>query len=84
MDTESTLAILNPVIQYGFAGFCAILLAIIVWLMKRLMDLLEQNNRVLAENTGVIKSLYAQGDKTKEAVWEMREEFLRRPCISQK
>jgi hypothetical protein len=73
---------LSPIVQYGFAGFCAVLLGIVVWLMNRVMQLIEQNNKVVSDNTAVMIKIHEQSDKTKEAVWEMREEFLRRPCIA--
>ena len=34
--------IVQPVVQYGFLGFSAVLLAVVIWLIRRLLVLLEQ------------------------------------------
>ena len=50
---------MTPVLQYGFAGFAAILLAIIVWLIHQLIKLIRENNDVIAHNSQVIQKLLA-------------------------
>ena len=52
-------SIMTPVLQYGFAGFAAILLAIIVWLIQQLIKLIRENNDVIAHNSQVIQKLLA-------------------------
>jgi len=52
----------NPVIQYGFAGLSLILLGFLWWLMKNLIRLIEDNNKVIVENTDVIRSLIKNSD----------------------
>lgn len=50
-------AILTPIIQWGFAGFSAVLLAMLAWMAKRLFIVIEGNTKVIAENTQAIDGL---------------------------
>ena len=45
-----TTPIMSPLIQYGFAGFSLILLAVLVWLIRELLIVLKANNRVMQLN----------------------------------
>lgn len=38
-------AILAPVVQYGFAGLCAIQLVFIAWLVRRILEAFERNTK---------------------------------------
>ena len=55
---EINQVVSDPIIQYGFAGFCSVLLGIIVWLIKRfsalLIKLYERNDQVIDRNTRAI------------------------------
>ena len=58
------VGILKPIFQYGFAGFCALLLGIICWRMycgdqqfRELMTLQSQTNTVIEQNTSAIREL---------------------------
>ena len=44
----------QPIVQYAFAGFCAVLTGIIVWLIKELLKVIRDCNRVIAANTKMI------------------------------
>lgn len=44
-------SIMDSVAQYGFAGFCVVLLCIIVWLIKQLLEVIRANNAVIERNT---------------------------------
>ena len=60
----------TPIAQYGAAGFCMVLLAIIVWLIKQLLCVIERSNQINAElgkaltqNTAAVRSLYESMEK---------------------
>ncbi len=46
--------ILAPVIQYGFAGFSAVLLGILVWMIRILLSVVRESNKVISENTTAV------------------------------
>lgn len=46
--------ITQPIVQYAFAGFCAVLVGIVVWLIKELLKIIKESNRVIAANTRMI------------------------------
>lgn len=58
------LKILQPVVQYGFAGLCVLLLAMIGWQMHcndqrfdKLLDMQRETNQVIERNTAAIGEL---------------------------
>lgn len=64
LDQGIKISMLQPIMQYGFASMCAVLLGIMVWMMKtndtRFNDLLEmqkQTNSVIERNTAAIEAL---------------------------
>lgn len=74
--------IMAPLIQYGFAGFSLILLAVLVWLIRELLIVLKANNKVIAENTQAIKSVDKNTTATFDIMVEIKDELLKRPCIA--
>lgn len=69
-------------IQYGFAGMCLILLAMLFWIVKALVKLLEANQVVISKNNQVMASL---DDHIREDIKLNRSIFnklLARPCIA--
>lgn len=83
MDAQATTSIMNPLIQWGFAGLCLILLGILVWLIRQLLEVLKENNRVIAMNTQAIQKVGVTAESTLEVAIELKNELLRRPCIAQ-
>ena len=79
---DSTRLFLNPVIQYGFAGLCVILLGILVWLVKQLLGVIDRNNEVIATNTLAIQAVDANTKEAKDVTIELKDELYRRPCIA--
>jgi F0F1-type ATP synthase membrane subunit b/b' len=79
---DSTRLLLNPVIQYGFAGLCVILLGILVWLVKQLLGVIDRNNEVIATNTLAIQAVDANAKEAKDVTIELKDELYRRPCIA--
>ena len=71
--------IFQDYIQWGFAGFCFILVAIIVWLIKTynsinernsiaLVNVIEKNNKVLANIFDGLKSVKESEDQLKYSI----------------
>ena len=80
---------LSPVIQYGFAGFAAVLLAIVVWLISmliksngRVLEAMQSNTVVIAKNNEIINKQAATLDKVETAVWTLHNKIISRPCIA--
>ena len=67
--------------QYGFAGFCAILMGVIVWLIRRLLDVLNQTNTVVADNTNTIRDLGRQNGEEFTLLRSLYDRLLTRPCL---
>jgi len=86
---DATTQILsNPAIQWGFAGFCLILLGIVVWMVKNLQiaygenrKLLAETVKVIADNTQAIKAVDQGQSDSKNVLIELKTELLRRPCL---
>jgi hypothetical protein len=54
MDTPDQLVTLTPALQWGFAGFSLILVGVIVWMIRRLLDVLRSNTEALSQLTNVV------------------------------
>lgn len=70
--------------QYGFAGFAVLLVGVIVWLVSRLLAVLEQTNAVIARNTEAttdlresIRLLDRKTDDELSLLRKMREDLIR-------
>jgi F0F1-type ATP synthase membrane subunit b/b' len=73
----------SPLIQGGFAVFALLLLAINVWLVKQLLRVLKDNNRVIAGNSRAIESVAAVATDTRGLMKDIRDQLLQRPCLMQ-
>jgi hypothetical protein len=77
------------VADYGFAGFSLILLGVIVWLVKKILGVIEHNNTVIASNTKAmqmllheISNLRTEFSKHEETLSQLRDKVISRPCIA--
>ena len=76
--------IFKPIVQYGFAGLVPVLLAIIVWLIRRLLGVLEQNNKVIIGNTEAISDLTGMTRDLLLLSRSLHDKIISRPCIASK
>jgi hypothetical protein len=83
-DTPAASALLSPIIQYGFAGFCAVLLAIIVWLVNKLLGVLRETNRIIEDNSRVIRKVEEQTAEEMLLLRSLAERLLTRPCLQKR
>ena len=72
METHELVA-LSPVLQWGFAGFSLILVGVIVWMIRRLLDAFAANTTALARLTNLIESV-------KETNEDIRDRLLQWSC----
>lgn len=82
MNETVTTNLMNPIIQYGFAGFSVILLGILIWLVRELLKVLKENNKVIATNTAAIVQVDEHTRNTLAVSIECKNELLQRPCIA--
>jgi hypothetical protein len=82
MEPVTTTNIMNPIIQYGFAGLSIVLLIILVWLIRELLKILKDNNEVISKNTEAIKLVDEHSKSTLAVIIECKDELLKRPCIA--
>ena len=72
----------QPIIQYGFLGFSGVLLGVVIWLIKRLLAVLEANSRVIAANTEAINDLSRMTRDLLELNRSLHDKLISRPCIA--
>jgi hypothetical protein len=75
---------MQPIMQAGFLGLSAVLLVIIVWLITRLMKLLEDTGKIISENTHVIAGLNDRYAELTDLCGDIRDKLLSRPCIAER
>jgi hypothetical protein len=76
--------ITQPVVQYGFLGFSAVLLGVVIWLIRQLLDVLRQTNRVVASNTEAIRNLTGMTLDLLKLDRSLHDKIISRPCIASK
>ena len=75
--------LLSPIVQYGFAGFSAVLLVILVWLIKKLLDLLEKTNQIISDNTQAIRNVDERTGEELKLLRAVHDKLLSRPCLAE-
>ncbi len=79
MDSD---LLLQPVVQYGFLGFSVVLLGVVVWLIRRLLSVMEANNTIIAENTAAMKALTVTVSDLMLLNRSLHDKLISRPCIA--
>jgi len=74
--------ITQPIVQYGFVGFAAVLLGIVVWLIQKLLTVLDANNRIIAANTEAIRDLAGLTSDLLRLNRSLHDKIISRPCIA--
>lgn len=80
VDMPSVL--LEPVVQYGFLGFSIVLLAVVIWLIRKLLMVLDRNNEVITANTQAVESLCKTTSELMKLNRDVHDKLLSRPCIA--
>lgn len=83
--------IVEPFIQWGFAGFAFLLLAVVVWLIKQVLHVLAENTRAMVRHAeisvevkGAMRGVTESMDRHNEVVADLRTELIKRPCLQDK
>ena len=76
--------VMRPIIEYGFLGFSAVLLGVVIWLIKKLLLVLERNSEVIARNTEAIRDLTSQSCDLLKLNRSLHDKIISRPCIASK
>lgn len=74
-------SLLQPIVQYGFAGMCAILLGILIWMIRRVLDAFKSNGEIITANTNAINTLNNNMTEQRAEIGGLKEELYRRPCM---
>ena len=75
--------IFAPYIQLGFAGFAFLLVLVIVWLIRRLLAILDKTNQIIAGNTEAINRVHDTSEELKLLMADIRDQLFQRPCLLQ-
>jgi len=73
---------IQPVVQYGFLGFSVVLLGVVIWLIRQLLEVLEANNRIIAANTEAIRDLTRTTGDLLNLNRSLHDKIISRPCIA--
>ena len=74
--------VLQPIVRFGFVGFSAVLLGVVVWLTKGLLAAIERNTEVIARNTEVIRQLSSMTKDLLALSRSLHDKVISRPCIA--
>jgi type II secretory pathway component PulC len=80
--TEQINPLLTPLVQWGFAGLSAILLAGIAWLVNKMFTVIEQNGSIISSNTNAINELSKNIVDMNSNNKHLLENMLQRPCVA--
>lgn len=73
--------IFEQIVQYGFAGLAAAELLALVWLVQRLLRVLEDNTRIIAGNTHALRTLAERQRDLTLGNDALKDRLLTRPCL---
>ena len=76
--------VMQPIVQYGFLGFSGVLLGVIVWLIRKLLAVLEATNGIVASNTEAIRDLAAMTSDLLKLNRSLHDKIISRPCIARR
>jgi len=81
MDVTSNYEL---IMQLGFAGFAILLLSILFWLVKQLITLQKETNKIIAEHSAVSTLIYNAQNKMIQTIDTLHDKIISRPCIAMK
>ena len=74
----------EPIVRYGFMGFSAVLLGLVIWLISRLLSVLDANTRVIEANTEAIRNLTGMTSDLLKLNRSLHDKVISRPCIAER
>lgn len=82
--SELSLTSAEMVVQYGFAGFSIVLLGVLIWLLRKFIELQKQTIDALNENTDVTRGAKQKILTIEKTTFDIRDKLQSRPCIAKK
>ena len=79
---EGSELFLEPIVQYGFLGFSVVLLGVVIWLIHKLLGMLEETNKIIAANTKAISDLSTLANDLLVLNRSVHDKLISRPCIA--
>jgi F0F1-type ATP synthase membrane subunit b/b' len=80
VDDPGSVITLTPALQWGFAGFALVLLAVLVWLVKQLIAVLRAANDVIARNSVAMDNAAETSRELKRTSERIYERLLQWSC----
>lgn len=77
-------ALLHPIVQFGFAGFCGVQFLILVWMMKALLAVVRESSTAITESTETMRHLNGKVDAGIALAQAAKDKLQARPCIAQR
>jgi len=74
--------VLTPVLQYGFAGFSLLLLGLLYWMIRKLLEVLHQTAQIIADNKVTTELRARQAEEEIALLKRIHEQLLERPCFA--
>lgn len=81
MEPDALEILNSPIVQWGFAGMCGILLAIIVWLIQKLLNVIDCSNRVIGDHNEIYRESICMMKEMRELQIHIKDDLYRRPCL---
>ncbi len=88
---EQTVSLATPLMQFGFAGFALLQIAINVWLFKSMLSMAKDNNasrdrnsKALDRVTHATENIEEKGKDGLRLLREVNDKLLARPCLLDK
>lgn len=81
LPATQAVTALTPGLQYGFAFFALLQLAVIVWMFRSLLAQLRSTTRVIHGNTAAVRAVRNVADTTETLVQEVRDRLLTLHCV---
>ena len=54
--TPDPIATVDAIVNYGFAGFAAVLLVMVFWMVNKIMDVFERNTAAFTRLTAMLST----------------------------
>lgn len=71
---------LTPIVQYGFAGICAVLLGMQFWLMRVVVEVVKRNTVAITKNTNALLQVTERVNENREVMQQVRDRMISGRC----
>lgn len=78
---ESNLQLFSPIVQGGFAGAFFLMFGFVIWLVKKLLNVISENSNVISTNTATIGNLLTQSRDELRLLRRVHDLLISRKCM---